>query len=137
MKLTFDDIKKIGFDWNKFKSDAQSELDSIQVENPKNLNLGGRFFNATYYSDITPFVIVGIVNEKTIIVEQLNHTADHTKHGGEGHQDWIIYRYDERPTHRIFTLRKNGDWVEKGESIANGMHGQISEVPVYRYDWSY
>ena len=45
MNLIFNEIKKI--DWVKFKSDAQTELDSIQVENPKNINLGGRFFNAT------------------------------------------------------------------------------------------
>ena len=73
-----------------------------------------------------------------MIVEELDHVGDHTVPGsGHGHQDWIIYRHDHNPIIRVFTLRKNGRWVEKGSPMNQGYHGNVHDKPWYHYDWEF
>lgn len=135
MKFDLDNIENIN--WVEFKAEAQKELDAFEVKNVDNVPLKGKFLNICCWTDVLPCLILE-VKGKTMIVEELDHVGDHTVPGsGRGHQDWIIYRHDHNPIIRVFTLRKNGRWVEKGSPMNQGYHGNVHDKPWYHYDWEF
>lgn len=135
MNFNIDNMKTIN--WVEFKAEAQKELDAFEVKNVDNIPLKGKFLNICCWTDVLPCLILEIKG-KTMIVEELDHVGDHTVPScGPGHQDWIIYRRDHNPIIRVFTLRKNGRWVEKGSSMKNGYHGNVHDKPWYHYDWEF
>ena len=135
MKFDLDNIENIN--WVEFKAEAQEELDAFEVKNVDNVPLKGKFLNICCWTDVLPCLILE-VKGKTMIVEELDHVGDHTVPGsGRGHQDWIIYRHDHNPIIRVFTLRKNGRWVEKGSPMNQGYHGNVHDKPWYHYDWEF
>lgn len=137
MNFDRDDIENIN--WVEFKAAAQKELDEFEVKNVGNVPLEGKFLNICCWTDVLPCLILE-VKGKTMIVEELGHVGDHTvPSSGRGHQDWIIYRHDReyQPIIRVFTLRKNGRWVEKGSPMNHGYHGNVHSKPWYHYDWEF
>lgn len=134
MKLEYNNIDLIN--WKEFKEEAQKELDEFEVKNLNNTPIDGKYLNICCWTDVLPCLILEIKG-KTMIVEELGYVADHTvPNQGCGHQDWIIYRR-EHGSIKVFTLRKNGRWVEKGSSMKNGYRGSISGSPYYHYDWEF
>lgn len=135
MNFDLDNMETIN--WVEFKAEAQKELDAFEVKNVDNIPLKGKFLNICCWTDVLPCLILE-VKGKTMIVEELDHVGDHTVPGsGRGHQDWIIYRHDHNPIIRVFTLRKNGRWVEKGSPMNQGYHGNVHDKPWYHYDWEF
>lgn len=137
MNFDLDNMENIN--WVEFKAEAQKELDAFEVKNVDNVPLKGKFLNICCWTDVLPCLILE-VKGKTMIVEELGHVGDHTVPGsGRGHQDWIIYRHDRdyEPIIRVFTLRKNGRWVEKGSPMNQGYHGNVHDKPWYHYDWEF
>lgn len=135
MNFDLDNMETIN--WVEFKAEAQKELDAFEVKNVDNVPLKGKFLNICCWTDVLPCLILE-VKGKTMIVEELDHVGDHTVPGsGRGHQDWIIYRHDHNPIIRVFTLRKNGRWVEKGSPMNQGYHGNVHDKPWYHYDWEF
>lgn len=135
MNFDLDNMENIN--WVEFKAEAQKELDAFEVKNVDNVPLKGKFLNICCWTDVLPCLIIE-VKGKTMIVEELDHVGDHTVPGsGRGHQDWIIYRHDHNPIIRVFTLRKNGRWVEKGSPMNQGYHGNVHDKPWYHYDWEF
>lgn len=135
MNFDLDNMENIN--WVEFKAEAQKELDAFEVKNVDNVPLKGKFLNICCWTDVLPCLIIE-VKGKTMIVEELDHVGDHTVPGsGRGHQDWIIYRNDHNPIIRVFTLRKNGRWVEKGSPMNQGYHGNVHDKPWYHYDWEF
>lgn len=123
MNVDYEQIDNIN--WEQFKIDAQKELEQA----------GGKYLNISCWTDVYPCLILEIKGKK-MIVEELEHIADHTMQGGQGHQNWIIFR-SEQPRIRTFTLRKNGDWTEQGSAMGQGYRGYISELPCYYHDWEF
>jgi hypothetical protein len=77
---------------------------------------------ATYCinSDCYPYTIVEIINDKTIICQQDRHFPDDS----DGKYDYYsnqkyTYKSNLDAPKTIFTLRKNGVWIKKGEKIRN------------------
>lgn len=135
MNFDLDNMETIN--WVEFKAEAQKELDAFEVKNVDNVPLKGKFLNICCWTDVLPCLILE-VKGRTMIVEELDHVGDHTVPGsGRGHQDWIIYRHDHNPIIRVFTLRKNGRWVEKGSPMNQGYHGNVHDKPWYHYDWEF
>lgn len=135
MNFDLDNMENIN--WVEFKAEAQKELDAFEVKNVDNVPLKGKFLNICCWTDVLPCLILE-VKGKTMTVEELDHVGDHTVPGsGRGHQDWIIYRHDHNPIIRVFTLRKNGRWVEKGSPMNQGYHGNVHDKPWYHYDWEF
>jgi len=131
---------------NKFAKEAQAELDAMIPECPEGekfkeikeaIDKGCKYFNSSYWSDVYPGIITKVINPKTIEVLELDRIADVRKACGPGYQNWIIYRDDNKCTKHIFTLRKNGRWIEKGGTMKSGLHGSICDDPHYYYDWSF
>lgn len=134
MKYDHDNFENIN--WVEFKAAAQKELDAFEVKNVDNVPLKGKFLNICCWTDVLPCLILE-VKGKTMIVEELGYVGDHTvPNQGCGHQDWIIYRR-EHGSIMVFTLRKNGRWVEKGSSMNQGYHGNVDSKPWYHYDWEF
>ena len=53
------------------------------------------------------------------------------------HRKGVGFRGDYEPIIRVFTLRKNGRWVEKGSPMNHGYHGNVHDKPWYHYDWEF
>ena len=113
-----------------------NDVNVINAEKFPELLKKGVFFNFGSWTDVYPGVIKEVVNERTIVVEELDHIADKSKEGGHGHQNWIIFR-SENPITYVFTKRKNGRWVQKGRTVKSGLRGSISDAPYYHYDWCF
>lgn len=137
--------KEIEF-WDNFAKEAQKELDDMIPECPEGekfkeikevIDKGYKYFNFSYWSDRYPGIITKVINPKTIEVLELDHAADVRKECGPGWQNWIIFRDDEHCIKHIFTLRRNGRWIEKGGTMNSGLHGSICNEPDYYYDWSF
>ena len=137
--------------YNQIVKEAKEELDAMIPECPEGekfkeikeiIDKGYKYFNSSYYSDTYPGIITRVINPKTIEVLELDHFVDVRKKQecGIGYQNWLIYRNDNpniQGNKHIFTLRKNGRWVEKGSAMENGLHGSICNEPEYYYDWTY
>ena len=137
--------------YNQIVKEAKEELDAMIPECPEGekfkeikeiIDKGYKYFNSSYYSDIYPGIITRVINPKTIEVLELDHFVDVRKKQecGIGYQNWLIYRNDNpniQGNKHIFTLRKNGRWVEKGSAMENGLHGSICNEPEYYYDWAF
>lgn len=69
-----------------------------------------------HFADHYPYTVVKVHGAKSIDVQADNYYADPESTKGVGHQDWII---EPNPNGYIFTitLRKDGKWRRKGESI--------------------
>lgn len=82
-------------------------------------------------SDRYPYTIAKISkNGKTIWVTP-DAYAPTEKHDYFGHQDYTYTTNTERPS-QIFTLRKNGRWVEKGSNLHNGCGLHIGHREAYQ-----
>lgn len=143
-------IKSEGIEfYNQIAKEAKEELDAMIPECPEGekfkeikevISKGYKYFNSSYYSDTYPGIITRVINPKTIEVLELDHFVDIRKKCGIGYQNWLIYRnasYGCQGNKHIFTLRKNGSWVEKGSTMGNGLHGSICNEPEYYYDWTF
>lgn len=156
MKLDFDLIRNLTDEGrlderdaiiNEFAKDAKAELGAFKVECKSEELLqevtgGCKFFNFRCWTDVTPGIISKVINSKTIEVIELGHMGDwrlihHPEDCLIGLQEWIIYLDENDISRKIFTLRKNGRWVEKGSTIKNGYRGVITDAPRYYYDWSF
>ena len=136
---------------NQIAKEAKEELNAMIPVCPEGekfkeikeaIDKGYKYFNSSYYSDTYPGIITRVINPKTIEVLELDHFVDvRKKHKcGIGYQNWLIYRNDNpniQGNKHIFTLRKNGRWVEKGSTTRDGLHGSICNEPEYYYDWSF
>lgn len=133
---------------NQIAKEAKAELDAMIPECPEGekfkeikeaIDKGYKYFNSSYWSDRYPGIITKVINPKTIEVLELDHFADIRRKCGPGYQNWIIYRNDSdgQGEKHIFTLRKNGRWVEKGSTMKSGLRGRICNEPDYYYDWSF
>ena len=135
--------------YNQIVKEAKEELDAMIPECPEGekfkeiketIDKGYKYFNSSYYSDTYPGIITKVINPKTIEVLELDHFADIRKKCGISYQNWLIYRNDNpniQGNKHIFTLRKNGRWVERGSAMENGLHGSICNEPEYYYDWTF
>lgn len=85
----------------------------------------GDFFNfnwtnVKFLKDIFPGMVVEVVNAKTIVIEVLK--AVETPEG---------WNFERNPGYtKVFTLRKNGSWVEKSKSLKSGYYGEFASSPV-------
>ena len=77
---------------------------------------------ATYEigSDCYPYTIVEVINEKTIVVQEDKYEAD----SSDGKYDYYSnQKYTYKPnldaSKKVYTLRKNGCWIKKGEKMRN------------------
>ena len=69
---------------------------------------------------------------KTMWVKRNVVTADKTKEGGMGHQNWILHENEFEGGEMKITLRRNGQWRETGSNTYVAL-GQWHEY----YDWSF
>lgn len=93
--------------------------------------MGATCFLAT---DRVPHSVVRVVNDKTCVVSPHDYTADKSKPGGMGHQNWVIHP-EPRPVYITITLRNDGKWREKGVSKrAAGRYWILGHQEVY-YCW--
>lgn len=124
-----------------FERIAKEQLSSHKplFENTKACKIEGlkKYFNIHCWINCYPGLVTRIIDPKTIEVMELDTIADCRTADGEGHPECIIYPNFENGTKRIFTLRKNGKWVERGHTLKNGFCGVMSDTPRYYYDWSF
>lgn len=131
---------------NQIAKEAKEELDAMIPECPEGekfkeiketIDKGNKYFNSSYWSDEYPGIITKVINPKTIEVLGLDHIADIRRKCGPGYQNWIILKNDDQCIKHIFTLRKNGEWIEKGSTMKSGLRGHICNEPDYYYDWGF
>lgn len=67
------------------------------------------------WTDRYAYTVVEVTNSRQIIVQR----DKAVNRGGHGHNDWS-YEADPAGIRRTVTLRKNGRWVTKGESLKGG-----------------
>jgi hypothetical protein len=81
------------------------------------------------WSDRNPYTIIGIVNEKTLIVQ----ADDYVRTDNYGMSDAQDYTYIQNPNNRTatITLRKNGSWVTQGSTTKSGTHWFIGKRQKY------
>lgn len=88
-----------------------TDIDTIEVGSGASYGVG---------SDCYPYTIVGIVNERTVVVQADRYEPD-TENGYDyyGNQ---VYRYypDQNGERTTVTLRKNGMWLPVGSTISRG-----------------
>lgn len=88
-------------------------------------------------ADQYPYTITKVLNEKTIEVKSCAYKADPSKNNTMGHQNWIIDPTpDENATTIVLTLRKNGWWIPKGESMKEGTRFVVGQRRHY-YSWEF
>lgn len=80
------------------------------------------------WSDRHAYTIVRVVNAKTIVVRR--DKAVRTDKNGISESQTYSYEEDPTGTERTVTLRKNGRWVTKGESM-NGTGWMIGSREEY------
>jgi hypothetical protein len=83
------------------------------------------------WTDRYAWTIVAIPSPKTIIVQR--DKAHNT--GGHGSNAWT-YERDENGIKCAVTLRKNGQWIVKGESLKNGIRFILNWRNAH-YDWEF
>jgi hypothetical protein len=85
------------------------------------------------YTDRHAYTIVEVLNKKTIVVQQ----DKAVRIDNNGMSDSQSYRYDPNPeaSREIITLRKNGRWVKRGDS----MDGQVFAIGIRQeyHDFSF
>ena len=100
------------------------------------------YANHISYSDINPYEVIRVVNDKTLEVREMNATRDERVKlqwmvgGFAGHcvnqldQAWIITSDESRPIIRI-RLTKRG-WQN-----AHGMRFTLNDKPIKFYDYNF
>jgi hypothetical protein len=86
------------------------------------------------YSDRRAYTVVLLIDAKTIVAQ-----ADHAvRTDNNGMSDSQSYRYEPNPEGRTvtLTLRKNGNWIEKGQPMKNGTVFALGYRNAY-YDYSF
>jgi hypothetical protein len=86
------------------------------------------------YTDRHAYTIVEVCNPKTIVVQQ----DKSIRTDNNGMSDSQSYRYEADPqgNKHALTLRKNGRWVKRGESMRDGRTFVIGLRSEY-YDYSF
>lgn len=81
-------------------------------------------------SDCYPYTLIEIVNERTIIVQE---DRSKPEPGSDFYKDQR-YAYTPNPNGGTFvlTLRKNGRWVRKGETLNSGFHWHLGTRRMYQ-----
>ena len=86
------------------------------------------------WSDRHPFTVVEVLSAKEVVVQ-----ADRVKRvDGNGMSEDQEYEYVPNPAGKKYTitLRKNGQWVTKGQPLRNGQLWKLGEREEY-HDFSY
>jgi hypothetical protein len=73
------------------------------------------------WSDTHPWTVIKLIGLKTIVVQR-DESIRTDNNGLSESQEYIYERNPEGPT-RILTLRKNGVWIVKGESMKGKAFG--------------
>lgn len=86
--------------------------------------------------DRYPYRVVEVSESgKTIKVRPMGYRAAE-KNLPMGHQDWEVYDHDESVVGLItVTLRKNGQWVQKGRTSSG--YGNFYPGACYNYNWEF
>lgn len=87
-----------------------------------------------YWTDRRPGTIIKVISDREIVVQGDNYERTDSN----GMSDAQSYRYWPNPNagESIYTLRKNGSWVKKGDPMKNGARIAVGNREMY-YDFSF
>ena len=85
------------------------------------------------WSDRHPWTVIQLIGKKTIVV-QSDEAIRVDNHGMSDSQDYIYKRNPEGTT-RTLTLRKNGAWIVKGESMRGKAFGLVYRREYYDFSF--
>jgi hypothetical protein len=109
-----------------------SLINAISGSNPELLPEVGQGATVLYWTDRRAATVIEVSpNGKTITVQFDRATSD----GPFGSQDWE-YEADPNGATRVFTKRKNGQWVLKGDPLKGGQRLGLGYRNHY-YDYSF
>lgn len=72
------------------------------------------------WSDRTCYYVDKVIDQKHIIVKPYHVCADHSKPGGQGHQDWLYFK----------TLKEQNKYLNDQHIMYNGKEQHWEENPV-------
>ena len=81
-------------------------------------------------SDRYPATIVEITDDKTVVIQQ--DSAIRTDANGMSEDQSYDFSPNPNAEKVTFTLRKNGAWIRKGDSLDNGQRLYIGTRRMYR-----
>lgn len=100
---------------SKWYGSISNRLEEGRNYNEDKLIHEGDDINIYHYSDVSCAYVEKVIDQKHLLVRPYYVCADHSKAGGQGHQDWLYFKTLNEHNHYISSVFKDKHYVEDAE----------------------